>query len=265
MKITVFGGDMRMRVAADSLAERGFAIDTSGLYSGDCADCVSSDVFLLPVPTTRDGRTVYAPLSDKIIPLSFIEQAAGKRLVLSSVWNPQVENFIDYYNDDAYAVQNAVPTAEGAVKLAIELTGFTISGSKVLIIGYGRCGRVICDRFLGMRSRVCVSARRPEVLAEIAASGAEAFPLSKLNARINSFDIVINTVDAPLLNGVSCKATIIDISTSGCCNRETADKLVYYRAPGLPGKIAPQASGLIVADTAERLINKYMNARGECI
>lgn len=260
-KITVFGGDLRMRVAAAALRERGFAVDTSGLYEGDCADCISSDIFLLPVPATRDGRTVAAPLTDKIIPLSFIEQAAAERLVLSSVWQPAVKNYIDYYKDNAYAVANAVPTAEGAVRLAIELTDFTLADSRVLVIGYGRCGRVLCDRLSGLKCRLTVAARRPEVLAEIAAFGAEAIHTDSLPEKLGDFDIVINTADAPLLNGADSKAVIIDISTHGCCDKETAQALNYHRAPGLPGKIAPRSAGIILADTAERLINEYMSAK----
>lgn len=262
MKITVFGGDMRMRAAADSLAERGFTVDSSGLYDGDCADCSSSEVFLLPVPTTRDGRTVYTPLTNKIIPLSFIEQAADNRLILCSLWKPAAENYIDYYNDNTYAVQNAVPTAEGAIRLAIELCDFTLSDSRVLVIGYGRCGKVICDRLIGLHSRVTAAARRPEVLAEISAFGAEALPFSKLQEQLDSFELIINTADAPLPTVGLLKAPIIDISTSGCRN-EKNELPNYCRAPGLPGKTAPYTAGIILADTAARLINQYMNSKGE--
>lgn len=255
-KITVFGGDMRMRVAADELASRGFAVDTLGLYPDDRADCASSDVFLLPVPASRDGRTVAAPLTDKIIPLSYIEETAGDRLVLSSVWKPNVKNFIDYYSDDAYAVKNAVPTAEGAIRLALELTDFTLSGSRVLVTGYGRCGRVLCSRLYGLHCVLSAAARRPEVLAQIEADGITPLKISDLPGRLGEFDVIFNTVDAPWLEGLDTNAVVIDLATKGCV--ETAPGgFVYKRAPGLPGKTAPRTAGIILADTVQRLIKDY--------
>ena len=38
-------------------------------------------------------------------------------------------------------IPNAVPTAEGAIEIAIAETPFTIHGSKSLVLGYGKIGK----------------------------------------------------------------------------------------------------------------------------
>ena len=69
---------------------------------------------------------------------------------------------------------NAVPTAEGAVQLAMEQMPVTIHGARVLITGFGRVGQAAARRFAwepGQR----VGARRYEqlALAESEGYGAE--------------------------------------------------------------------------------------------
>lgn len=264
-KITIFGGDQRLRTACAALTEKGFSVDSLGLFDDDCADCASSDVFLLPVPATRDGRTVSTPLTNKIIPLSYIEQTAGDRLVLTGVYKPQVRHCLDYCASDSYALKNAVPTAEGAIQTAIERTDFTLSGSRVLVIGFGRTGKVLCDRLMGLHCRVTAAARRGRDRALIEALGADALPTDALSGRAADFDIIFNTADAPLLDGCRTGALVIDLSTAGCMSEESASArgINYCRAPGLPGKTAPHTAGLILAETVCELIAEHQQTLGQ--
>ena len=43
-----------------------------------------------------------------------------------------------------------MPTAEGAIQLAMEELPITLHGARVLVIGYGRLGRVLADRLAGL-------------------------------------------------------------------------------------------------------------------
>ena len=52
-----------------------------------------------------------------------------------------------------------MPTAEGAIQLAMEELPITLHGARVLVIGYGRLGRVLADRLAGLKARVSVAAR----------------------------------------------------------------------------------------------------------
>ena len=255
-KITIFGGDARMRTAYTHLKDMGFAVDSLGLFENDCAACTESQIFLLPVPATRDRRTVCTPLTSKIIPLSYIEEIAGNRLVLSGVYKPDVANCIDYCATDEYAIKNAIPTAEGAIALAINKTDFTLFRSNVMVIGYGRTGKILCDRLKGLGCNVTAAARRNEVLALAEAYGINTLNTGELPKYSNGFDIIFNTADAPLLENCETSAFIIDLSTTGCIDetKVASGNYNYLKAPSLPGKTAPITAGKILAETVAELI-----------
>ena len=260
-KITVFGGDERMKTVFFTLSDKGYAVDTYGLFESDSADIASSDVFLLPVPATRDGVTEYAPLTSRLIPLSWVINSANDRLCLAGNYDLATERSIDYCRSDAYAVKNAVPTAEGAIALAINNTPFTLWGCNALVTGYGRVGKIMADRLHALGCHVTVSARKPYDFALISSLGMEYIHTNDISRYIDRFDIVFNTLDFQVLNSSleSLRGkTVIDLSTKGGYDPELAMKIGVnaIKAPGLPGRVAPVTAGRILAETVIELIEQ---------
>ena len=66
---------------------------------------------------------------------------------------------IDIMEDEAYAIKNAIATAEGAIKKVIDSTPFTINKSNVLILGYGRIGKILARFLSSFGARIYVEAR----------------------------------------------------------------------------------------------------------
>ena len=64
-KITLIGGDLRMKILKEKLESIGFTVDTLGLFGAEAADIKSADAVILPVPTTKDKKTVFAPLTNR--------------------------------------------------------------------------------------------------------------------------------------------------------------------------------------------------------
>lgn len=260
-KITVFGGDSRLKIAETVLRRKGYAVDSVGLYPNDGGTPDDSDVFLLPVPTTRDGENVFCPLTDRKIPLTEINRLAKNRLILCGCYSFAGRRFIDYCENDGYAFKNAVPTAEGAIKIAIEQTPFTLWKHSVLVIGCGRVGKVLCDRLKGFQCDLTVTARKDGDRAYFDAIGIKAVHPNRLEDGIDGYDIIFNTVDVPLLDPFLERlknALIIDLSTKGGFNPDVADRLgiAHIKAGGLPAKTAPETAGLILAETVDELIQQ---------
>ena len=114
-KITVIGGDERLRILAKRLVEDGYTVDTLGLYESDAADLKTSEAVVLPVPTTKDKKTVYTPLTGRRIHLSDIaDSITENQLVFCCNYSFEGKNSIDYNKLDNYALLNTVPTSEGA-------------------------------------------------------------------------------------------------------------------------------------------------------
>ena len=57
------------------------------------------------------------------------------------------------------AILNSVPTAEGAIQVAMENTEITIHNSRCLVMGFGRCGTTLARSLLALGARVTVCSR----------------------------------------------------------------------------------------------------------
>ena len=250
-----------MRTACEELKKEGFSVQTLGLYPGDGGRPEEADVLLLPVPTTRDGRTVTAPFADREILLSEIETAEDP-LILTCGYDFAGKRCVDYGKLDSYALYNAVPTAEGAIRLAIGQTGFTLWKSRVLVIGYGRVGKVLCHRLCALGCEVTVSARKESDLALCEVLGFRTVKTGEVAEVLPDCDIVFNTVDAPVIGEEAIAHTaatlMIDLSSGGGFDLEAAKKagITAIKAPGLPGKIAPVTAGRILAKTVTDILKR---------
>ena len=71
-KITVIGGDNRLKIVKEEMQKSGYNVDSLGLFTDDCGDYKTSDIIILPVPTTKDKLHVFTPLTSKKIPLDEI-------------------------------------------------------------------------------------------------------------------------------------------------------------------------------------------------
>lgn len=261
-KITVIGGDSRLKTAVTELRGKGFEVETVGLYGNESGE-INGDVLLLPVPTTRDGETVFAPFSERKIYLSEIADKADGKLILTCNYSFKDKNCIDYGKLDSYSLLNAVPTAEGAIKLAIENTPFTLWQSRILVIGFGRVGKVLADRLKALGASVTVSARKPADFALIRALGYNAAETQTAGEILSDYDIVFNTVDVKIIEDKAFEdcslKLIIDLSSAGGFDIAAArDRgICALKAPGLPGITAPLTAGKILAETVTEILNSH--------
>lgn len=259
-RVLIIGGDKRLKTAKNRLDKENFYVDTLGLFPNDCGEIENSDVIVLPVPTTKDGETVYCPLTNRKIYLDDIKKAVNNQLILCCNYKFEGKNCIDYNTLDSFALLNAVPTAEGAIALAVNETDFTLWQSKALVIGYGRVGKIMADRLKALGADVTVSARKPRDFATLWTLGFKHINTQTLCDIYLDFDIIFNTVDAIVLSKnalENCPAdVIIDLSTKGGFDLGYAKALGIkaFKPSGIPGVIAPKTAGEILAKTVTELV-----------
>lgn len=258
-RVLIIGGDTRLKIAKRQLDKQNFYVDTLGLYPADNGKIEDSDIILLPVPTTKDSQTVYCPLSDRKIYLSEINEKVKNQLILCCNYKFTGKNFIDYNTLDSFAILNAVPTAEGAIALAVNETPYTLWKNKVLVIGFGRVGKILADRLKGFGADITVSARKPRDFATLSALGFKYINTERLCDIYLDFDVIFNTVDAEVLtkNALeNCPADlIIDLSSKGGFDLNYANALGIkaLKPGGIPGVCAPETAGEILAQTVAEL------------
>ena len=225
-KVLFVGGDNRSIYAMDELKQRGFFVSSYGLHENDYNSISDFDVIVLPIPTTKDKKTVFCPISNRNILLSEIEEKAENRLIISCGYSFDGKRNVDVLSLDGYAFRNAVPTAEGAIAFAIDNTDFTLWKSKVLVIGNGRVAKVLISRLKNFGCDLTVS--------------------------------VFNTIDVSIFRNLDNldKTLLIDLSSKGCLDFNIAKEknIRAYKLPGLPGKVAPKTAGKILAETVIQTI-----------
>lgn len=167
---------------------------------------------------------------------------------------------------DELAILNSIPSAEGAIQMAMEATKITIHGSQSFVLGLGRCGWTLARMLVGIGAHVTGVARKPSDLARAEEMGLQALHFANLEDEIGRAEIVFNTVphqvlDRMMLEKVSHDAVIIDLaSIPGGTDFEYAQMLGIKAqlAPGLPGIVAPKTAGRILAHIYPQLILRHL-------
>jgi dipicolinate synthase subunit A len=284
--VALIGGDAREVILAERLAAMGAGVKVVGLPVKCCGEIEICPgiaeglqgirALVLPVPGINDrgelhtafikpppvltgellsglprGTPVLVGVAGK--PLREMAEKAGLKLV-------------ELMKLDEVAILNSIPSAEGAIQLAMENSDITIHGSKSLVLGFGRTGVTCALKLHALGSRTTVVARNPDQRARACAMGLGAADFSRLCLESADADFIVNTVPAMVLDesvieAMASTALIIDLASSpGGTDFPAARRrnITAILAPGLPGKVAPKTAGRILADVVPRILVKEL-------
>ena len=276
MKFAVIGGDMRQAKLAEILAEEGhevsaFALDKislSGVRQAATAEaCVKdADCIILPLPVLSKNRALNTPLSEKVHTVKeVLLPVSGSPVVCAGRVDEETAetagelgiDLIDYFDREELTVSNASITAEGAVQIIMEELPAAVNELKVLVIGYGRIGKLLAHKLRGLGADVAVAARKCADIAWIRAYGYRPELTYALEGRLGEYGAIINTVPRRILDDKLLKEV-----KPGCFCLELASKpggmdfaaaaqlgLKAMWALGLPGEVAPLSAGRSIRDT----------------
>lgn len=277
--IAVVGGDLRIIKLVEMLIEDGYTVYTYGLeYSEELLKlegvemCPTLEETLKdtkavvgPIPLSSDRKNLSMPFSNvKLSIEDFVNGLDGKTLIAGNITEPiramldeKSIAYIDLLKREEFSVLNTISTAEGTIQIAMEETQKTVHGRNVLIMGFGRIGKVLAKMLTGIGAKVYCEARKNEDIAWIKAYGYEPIHLNDLDASLSKFDIIINTIpfqilDESRLDLLRKDVVIIDLASNpGGVDRKAAKdrniKLIW--ALSLPGKVAPVTSAEFIKET----------------
>ena len=282
-KIAVLGGDKRQAAVAAELAACGHRIRYMGCgdVTEGCEICTNvdkamegADIAVLPLPVTRDNMSILVGNSkvdiDNILKLAM----KNNTLLLGGIVPDELNRvclesgieIIDYYKIESLQQRNALPSAEGALMVAMEHTDITVCGMRTLVAGYGRIGRILADILKKLGACVTVAARRDETLCEISMSGLDAIRIGgeELATAVSKCDVIFNTVPSvifseKLLKSVNGSPLYIEIASSpgGIDIKAARDAGVeIVLAPSLPGRYAPVSAGKYVFETISEILSE---------
>ncbi len=291
IRFSIIGGDLRNVKLANLLAVDNYKVSiygsqNKGLEIGiDEPDNLNSliaqgDVIIGPMPCCLDNLELNMPYSkEKIKVQDVFKSMTNKQIFLAGLITPDIDsiakqfniNCIDLLKREEMAVLNAIPTAEGAIQIAIQEMPITLHGCNAMVLGFGRIGKVLTKMLNGLGCSVFAEARKYSDIAWIRSYGYTPILLSKLSDYVGGMDVIFNTIpslvlDSILLRKIEHDCLIIDLaSRPGGVNFERANELGIKTvwALSLPGIVAPITAAKYLKDTIYNIV--FEMEEGKCL
>lgn len=255
MKVHVIGEDSRSK-------------NLRNLYMEQGTDIVKADIIFCPIPFTRDNVTI----NTTNIKIEELLEKIGGKILISGVIKDNIreilENnnirYIDIMEYEEFNILNAQATSEGAIKKAIEMTDKTLNNSNILILGYGRIGKMLAHNLSGFTSKIFVEARKEKDIALIKTMGYNEVGLDRLDEYLEHMDIIFNTIPSMILDKsrvdkLKKNVCIIDLASNpgGVDFEYCALKNIntcWYLA--VPSKDSPLSAAMYIKDTVDKIIGE---------
>nr|WP_312576912.1 dipicolinate synthase subunit DpsA [Sedimentibacter sp.] len=275
----IIGGDQRQIYLACLLDKFGYKIITFGLNINipDCSVSTansfeqamsSSKTVITPIPFSRDKTYITTndnSCNGNILSVeTFLANLQPEHFLIGGNIPNEVTEFcsrktipyFDLMKNDNISMLNAISTAEGAIAHAIYKSNINLHHSNVLVLGYGKCGKVLASKLGALGAKVSVCARSKIALTEAYTNGFERLEFDMLKSEIKNYNYIFNTIPAIILNdellsNISSETTIIDIASSpGGVDYKAAKEfnINAHSCLGIPGKISPKSSAEILAE-----------------
>ena len=292
--IAIIGGDRRTACMAPVFLNKGYRvicyhIQESGIKDSYIQDSCSTQNFNIPqiqyahslkealenaqiivggIPFTKND-CLYCESNSIQIKLCEFQRCLRKRQKVFGgvipedfrrICDEREISCFDYMKDEPLTLFNAISTAEGAILEALIHKDTNIHQSNTLVLGYGRCGKILADKLKGMSAYVTIASNDDKELSLASALGFNTLYTSQLNSKIYHFEYIFNTIPFCILNkacleNVPKNSLIIDIASNRIgADYDAASQLntnIIY-CPGLPGKHSSQSC-------AEKLVEYTIN------
>lgn len=283
-RFCIIGGDLRNVKLAELILTEGYSVNIYGFgkagfemklkQSQTLEEAVrGSDVVIGPIPCSNNNEIVNAPFHDENIYMNKIFECMNKdQLFIAGRISDKIVQMAEAYNistvdlleREEMAVLNAIPTAEGAIQIAMEEMPITLHNCNALVLGFGRIGKILAKMLQGIGANVYVEARKYSDLAWIKSYGYKTVMLSNLGLNVREMNVVFNTIpsivlDNEVLKQLNSDCLIIDLASKpGGVDFDKAKEmgLKAIWALSLPGKVAPITAAEFIKDTTYNILEE---------
>ena len=273
--IAIIGGDRRTACMAQVFQEKGLRTISYGTVTlpksppacraDSLQDAVSaSHILVFGIPFQKNDYLFFQE-SMPLVSLAELKRCLRKHHhifggIIPETFRHHCEtreiSCYDFMTDESLTIFNAIATAEGAIAEALLHKDTNLHHSRCLVLGYGRCGKVLADKLRGLSARVTVCSRNLQELSLADSLGMDTLALSALRPEIRHFEYIFNTIPSKILTEdclqcLSPGTLIIDIASgAGGVNLDAAARhdISVLHCPGLPGKYAGYSSARRLAE-----------------
>ncbi len=281
----VIGGDERLFYLANLLNKKKYSVIGHNVFKCKTENIsfkktnsfekaiLSAKNLIFPIPFSRDNIFINSKHSKKKLEIETLFKNLNKKIENQLIFGGSFTNeiktkfnnlnvkFFDYMQNENFVVLNASLTAEAAIAQAILKKPIDLNSSKCLILGFGRCGKLLAIKLKNLCNQITIAARSERDTAWAKALGFNFINLKKLGKNLNEFNIVFNTIPFKiltnnLLSKLNKSAFVFDITPNGI-DLDEFKKLKIQAEVSLqiPGKFKFKAA----AENLEKLILNVLN------
>lgn len=252
LPISIMPCGTRMEYAAKSLERKG------GKLCASLEELPENGYLICGLPFTKDGKTVNMSVSEPPTIPCFLSMLTGSHILVGGNLPDSVTAYctrkgIEYYDimtSGDFVAKNARLTAEGLLIPLLAHTSFSVCECRILLIGYGNCGREIADILRLFTNEIHIYDKDPDALRSAESkhfttiSEKDIDGLRQINTIINTSPE--NPFDSQTWERIPANCRIFNIAS--CVPKlpfPVSERLV--NCPGIPGKYAPKTAGNIIA------------------
>ena len=220
----------------------------------ECARDIEN-IVLLPIPSTRDNRTV----SNTNI---YINEVLGEvergTLVVGYSLPPDFADtvrakggyILDLFSDEDFLLENADLTALCTIGVLLTTAERSPRDLSVGVVGYGRIGKRLTNLLLYLGAKVRVFTTRENTRIDLCEYGVSTSP-SESGADLSGIDILINTAPAVIFarEDIPESLRVIDLASGNSFPWRDVE-----RYPSVPAKMLPISAGKAWGRAIERFI-----------
>ena len=265
IKTYAFEGAYDLIKAKDNVKEK--------MFSKTAEEAINfSEIIVLAMPFKNQSEQIVSTFSNITLEVKEILPYLKKKTVFAGNLSDETlkelydnENIIHNISaNNEVKIANAIIASEAAVQIIGNELETTIKNTKILILGFGRLGKMLCKTFSALDADIVCEARKNSDIVWIEALGYKSLHLNNLKENINEFDVIINTVPFEILNEEVLKNVKKDVFILDLADDIRGINVGYAREKGiknvwalsLPQKNAPISYAKAIRDVMELLINE---------
>ena len=239
LRVAIVGGDARSATIATSAAAQGAEVRVFGapavespsvhLVESVAEAVAGAEIVILPTPGRGLDGSLYAPNAAAPIFLDprTLSLAEPRAVAVAGHFPPEFRRLVAEaglvprdMDDPVRKRIGAVATAEGALRLAIGMSGTTMMNAHAVVTGYGLIGSTVATLMRAVGARVTVVARRAAQRTDAWAAGCEAVEPAAIGELLVGADLLFQTtpgVPAPMVG-----REVLRTARAGLCVIELA-------------------------------------------
>lgn len=259
MKAAIMISDERMNVIADELKKDGLEVlaccteeDMETLKA--CAG--EWDLLLLPIRGIDCEGYVAVP-GVKVFMGEVMSSLKPEALVITGLQTEYLKNLdrkvLCYFEDEQVRWQNVRLTAEGILYLLLKETKKSIFAQSIDLTGYGYVGKAAHE----LLKKLEIPHRLVDRAASEAKDGTEVLALDAWKC-MEPAPVIVNSIPALVADEETGSrwpedTVFLDIASGGAGACENVKRRIHYvAAPPLPGLVARESAGLMLAEYVRR-------------